>query len=133
VEIASKIVSVDAGKLYASSDGRRVLIADCSARVEVREHLVKTAVLGRGRVVTNRSLVLLITFDHRPDCPTDDDFVRSITRFEFQGRGSRADGVEVELAFDNCLLDGTLDLTAAGECQFEVICTPRMLARLRGM
>ena len=128
-----KTLKAENGELFALIDSRRIRLARCEAEVRLYTREVEVPVLGRGRVITQREAVLLVTFEHKPECPTDEDFICSIARIEFQGEILQTDGSVERLVFDNCILDGELDLTEAGTCRFELRCTPHMIRRLMVM
>jgi hypothetical protein len=128
-----KTLAAENGELYALSDSRRVLIAECEAEVRLYEHSVETPVFGRGRVINKRGAALLVTFRHKPVCPMDERFISCISRFEFQAAVLQSDASFERIRFDDCQLDGDLDLTGAGTCRFEIRCPPEVLDRLRLM
>ena len=123
-----KTILVENGKLYAVAEGSRYLLADCSATIEIVEETEELPVLGKGRVITNRGITLLITFDHKPRFTVNPAVLAG---FGFQGEVLRRDGLYEQMTFDHCLLASDLDLTEAGECTFEIQCSPEQLRRLR--
>jgi hypothetical protein len=90
-------------------------------------------ILGRGNVIDKRYASLLVTFGHKPENAGVEDFADNISRIEFTGDVINGSGVVERLTFDNCMLDGDLDLTQAGTCVFELRCTVDMLNKLRAM
>jgi hypothetical protein len=126
-----KTLVCENGELFVITRGLRIPLAKCEAEIKLYEYSVDVPVLGRGLVITRREVALLITFKHRPKCATDEKFINSISRIEFRGDILQPDGAVECVYFDNCLLDGDLDLTDAGTCQFELRCPQEMLNRLR--
>lgn len=125
-----KTILVEEGKLYALAGENRYLLADCGASIEIIEDSAELPVLGKGRVITNRSAALLVTFAHKPRFGVN---LASLSGFGFQGEVLRQDGVYERMVFDHCLLASDLDLTEAGECTFEIRCSAEQLKRIRNI
>jgi len=119
------------GELYITTDCKRLLIACCRAEIELYEHSIDIPILGKGKVTRERDAALLLTFEHRPELKTDEAYLQTISRFEFQGDILRSDDVYEPFTFYNCLLDSALDLTEAGSCRFELGCSPETLNKLK--
>ena len=122
-----KTILVEEGKLYALAGENRYLLADCGASIEIIEDSAELPVLGKGRVITNRSAALLITFEHKPGFNVN---LESVHGFGFQGKVLRQDGIYENVVFAHCLLASDLDLTEAGECTFEIRCSAEQLKRI---
>lgn len=118
------------GELYALCDGNRYKAAKCKASIEIREEAVEVPMLGRGRIIKRRYAVVLLTFDHAPTIHVN---LKSVSGFSFVGDFLRKDGVCAEMRFPRCLLLSDLDLTASGECTFEIPCSNELLKRLQRM
>ena len=71
-----KTLNCENGELFVVTNERRVLLAKCEAEVMLYEHSVNVPVLGRGLVIKRRDVALLVTFKHRPECATDERFIR---------------------------------------------------------
>lgn len=123
-----KTIAVRNGRMYVLSDNRRVLLFQCRAEVELIEHSVQTPILGKGRVIDKRSAVLLITFDQ---CMEAEINANDISGFAFEGDFIRLDGSYISMDFEHCMLCSDLDLTAAGQCRFELQCSPGQLEKLK--
>ena len=117
------------GVLYVLAYTNRYVLAECDAVLEITEEIEHIPVLGKGRVVRGRYITLLITAHHKPNSVIDP---RSVDSIGFKGEYLRSDGKSETLEFIRCLLVSDLDLTAAGECRFEVQCSDALLDRLRG-
>ena len=128
-----KTLCAENGEMFVVIDGRRVRIAACAAEIKLYARSVDVPVLGKGRVINERGAALLVTFKHRPEYSTDENAINRISRIEFQGDILQTDGAYAQVRLDNCLLDGDLDLTEAGTCQFEIRCSQETLDRLRAM
>nr|DAM31675.1 MAG TPA: hypothetical protein [Caudoviricetes sp.] len=125
-----KTIPAERGKLYALINGDRYLLAECHANIEIIEDAEEIPVLGRGRVITDRSVTILVTFAHKPRFGVN---LASLSGFGFQGEVLRQDGVYERMVFDHCLLASDLDLTEAGECTFEIRCSAEQLKRIRNI
>ena len=124
-----KTVPCSHGVLYALTHTNRYLLAECDATIEITEEIEHIPVLGKGRVVRGRYITLLITAHHKPNTAIDPCSIDSIG---FKGEYLRSDGKTEIIEFSRCLLVSDLDLTAAGECRFEVQCSDALLDRLCG-
>ena len=116
-----KTVPCSHGILYALVNTSRYVLVECDAALEITEEIEHIPVLGKGRVVRGRYITLLITAHHKPNSAIDP---RSIDEY------LRSDGKTETVEFNRCLLVSDLDLTAAGECRFEVQCSDALLDRL---
>lgn len=123
-----KTIPVKNGKLFAVMDTRRALLYECKAEIEIVEHSEHIPVLGKGRLITKREAVLLVTFEHCPKFEVDE---RTISGFSFCGDSLTANGSIIKLEFDNMQLLDNLDLTSNGSCNFELRCSMAMLDKLR--
>ncbi len=116
------------GKMYVVMAGRRLLLFECSAEIELLEESVNVPVLGKGNIIKSRNVALLITFNQLPSFEVDEN---SLSGFDFEGDVLKSDGCYETLVFSNCLLVDDLDLTAGGQCRFKLQCTPAMINKLR--
>lgn len=123
-----KTVPVERGKLYVTGAGKRYLLADCRAEIELREELIDVPMLGRGRAVKRLPSVVVITFDHEPK--TEPDWSR-IEAIGLAGEVLRRDGCYMSIDIPQCSLLDDLDLSEGSECRFEVPRTPELLRVLR--
>lgn len=123
-----KTIPLRDGKLFAVMDERRVLMCECRAQVDIVERVLELPILGRGRVITNRYAVLLLTFEHRPELAIDE---YSISGLDFSGDCLRQDGGIETVRFSCLELMDDLDLTTGGSCAFGVRCSQEMIDRLR--
>ena len=118
------------GKLYILSDGNRYRIAECGVRIEITEERDRMAVLG-GDIIRRRYASILITFDHRKvNMPIPWE---AVDRVGLQGEFLRKDGKYETFDFSHLLLASDLDLTADGECEFEIQCSDETMAKLHRM
>jgi hypothetical protein len=125
-----KTVPCYEGILYAVLDSNRVKLTGCRADIEITEELADLPVLGKGHIIKRRYANLLLTFDHKPTAGIADD---TLSGFSFEGDFICKDGKLERLMFPDCRLNGDLDLTATGKCEFEIECSNRMLSRLKEM
>ncbi|MEY8367550.1 hypothetical protein AALA24_02165 [Anaerovoracaceae bacterium 42-11] len=130
MEKTVKTIPLQNGKLFAIISSNRILLYECEAEIEIVEHSAYIPVLGKGRVITQRDAVLLITFEHLPKFEVDE---RRLSGFDFEGEYMKPDGSLMSLKFDRIQLLGDLDLTASGSCTFELQCSREMLDRLKRM
>lgn len=128
MERVVKTVPVERGKLYVTGAGKRYLLADCRAEIELREELIDVPMLGRGRAVKRLPSVVVITFDHEPK--TEPDWSR-IEAIGLAGEVLRCDGCYLSLDLPRCELLSDIDLSAGSECKFAVPCTPELLRLIR--
>lgn len=127
MERVAKTIMVNGGLLFAIVGTDRYQIAECEAKIEIRESLTNVPILGKGRVIDSRKTVLLITFTHKPKISVK---LSEIERIEFTGEMLRSDGAYEKIVFGNCQLLDELDLTAEGICTFEPMCPEATLKRL---
>ena len=128
MERVVKTVPVERGGLYVTGAGKRYLLADCRAEIELREELIDVPRLGRGRAVKRLPSVVVITFDHEPK--TEPDWSR-IEAIGLAGEVLRRDGRYMRIDLPRCELIDDLDLSEGSECRFEVPNTPELLRLLR--
>lgn len=114
-----KQVNTDKGKLYCVKGTSRYLLSDCSASIEIIEESKNIPVLGRGNIIHRRCLSMLVTFNHQ----VNQIPLERIDSIGFKGDFIRNDGRIVSIQINQCLLVSDLDLTSAGTCTFEAICT----------
>ena len=129
----TKTIPLYNGKLFAEMDSRRIKLYDCMASVDIQEHSVSAPVLGKGKVIDKRNLVLLITFDHAVDICIDGEMISRISGFSFCGDVIQQNGSYWQITFDRCLLEDDLDITDGGSCRFEVQCSQNLINELRRM
>lgn len=118
------------GRLYARMRGKRYLLAECEAEIELIEHVEDLAVLGRGRVIKSRDVCLLITFRHELRFDAD---IGELDGLDFVGEVLRQDGRMERVELFRCYPLDEWDLTEAGECRFEAAYDRDLLRRLRTM
>lgn len=121
------------GQLFAELGSRRVKLYDCKASVEIQEHAVSIPVIGRGKVINRRNVVLLITFQHAAEVEPDENLLFKISGLSFQGDVLMENGSYKQVCFNRCLLEDDLDITEGGSCRFEVQCSQELLNELRRM
>lgn len=85
-------------------------------------------ILGEGRIIDRRDVVLLITFEHAAAASVP---LNALSGFRFEGEALRSDGTFEPVTFARCLLNSDLDLTEGGSCEFRVVCSQDMMDRLR--
>ena len=118
------------GKMFVIMSAKRLLLFECSAKIELIEDSTHIPILGRGSIVKNRNAALLITFNQQPCFEVVEN---ELAGFDFEGDFLRNDGIYEKLVFTNCLLDSDLDLTNGGQCRFELQCTQAMINKLKTM
>ena len=123
-----KTISTEDGKLYVTSGSNRYLLASCGADIEIVEDAEQIPVLGKGRIIRNRYVTILMTFDQRMKFEPD---TAKMDGFSFTGEVLRKDGSQERIVFNKCLLASDLDLTDNGSCTFEVSCSQDMLKTLQ--
>lgn len=115
-----KKLEVESAMLFSVQLGKRRLINECDASIEIREVVDSLPpILGKGKQIKKRDIVLLITYNHKPDILDID----SIDRIEFSGDIVRSDGVRENIIFDTCIPAGEWDISQEGSCTFEVRCS----------
>lgn len=126
---AVKSIPMQNGELFAELDERRIKMCDCEAEVQVLEHAIELPILGKGRVIDKRYIILLITFNHiNATCVTD-----ALSGFSFRGEVLQSNGTIRQLTFPRCELMDELDLTGEGSCSFEVRCSQHMIDIVRAL
>lgn len=130
---AIKTIDVYNGEMYAVLTSNRIKLFDCNASIEIVEHSGSSPILGKGKVIIKRDIVLLVTFDLVPSFDVDEHMLSSISGFEFCGDIQRQDGTFISMTFNHCMLADDLDLTSGGSCQFHVECAPDVVNKLKAM
>ena len=129
-QTVEKTIRGQNGKLYVLSGGDRYKIAECEAKIEITKERDRMVALG-GDIIRRRYASILITFDHRKvNMPIPWEAVDSIG---LQGEFLRKDGKYEVFDFSHLLLSSDLDLTAGGECTFEIECSDETMEKLRRM
>lgn len=121
-----KEILVKNGKLFVTVSGNRYMLAECEAKVELKEELQELPCLGNKKAVVRRFATLLITFKHQ--MKTVD--VSNIELISFNGEFLKNNKDTVILTLTQCLPLDELDLTEQGENNFEVICSPEIINKL---
>lgn len=97
-----KTLHFENGKLYATTQGRRILLAECRPKVEIYEHETDIPVLGRqSYMVKKRHISIVICSDMEYTRDADENFLRTVSQFELSADIQRVDGV-----FENIIFDG---------------------------
>lgn len=97
-----KTLHFENGKLYATTQGRRILLAECRPKVEIYEHETDIPVLGRqSYTVKKRHISIVICSDMEYTRDVDEKFLRTVSQFELSADIQRVDGV-----FENIIFDG---------------------------
>ena len=99
-----KTLQAESGELYAVRDGRRTLLATSAPRVEIYEHARKIPVLGKTNYPVKSHIFSLVV------CPgedttrkVDEDFLRSIARFDLTADIQREDGIFERIYFEGMI------------------------------
>ena len=95
-----KTLYCENGKLYSTTQGRRVLLAECVPKIEIYEHTTDIPVLGKGCVVKERHISIVLCNDMEYTRTVDVDFLRTVSRFELSADIQRTDGVYENILFD---------------------------------
>lgn len=125
-----KCINLQNGELFAELDERRIKLCNCNAKVEIKNHYATVPILGKGRIIDAKSIVLLITFDHSSVAEMD---LNDLCGFSFCGDAILNDGTFKKITFKNCILNSDFDLTDGGNCEFMVQCSANMMRELKGM
>ena len=106
------------GELYGIVRGRRVLLARCEPKVEVYEHSTDVPVLGaQGYREKKRQIGMVLCPSPDTTRRVDEDFLRTVTRFEVSADIQREDGIFEKIRFDNLMPD---EINLDGDWKFEV-------------
>ena len=122
-----KTRDVSNGRLYTVIKSQRFLLAKCDASIELIEHSKNIPILGTGNIINKRMVTMLVTFNQKPN---DVSGIDTIELISFKSEVLRCDGRLVPITFENCLIVSDLDLTAEGQCTFEVACSESTLKML---
>ena len=115
-----KKLEVESAMLFSVQLGQRHLINECDASIEIREVIDSLPpILGKGKQIKKRDIVLLITYNHKPDILDID----SIDRIEFSGEIVKSDGVRENIIFDTCIPEDGWNISCEGRCTVEVRCS----------
>lgn len=125
-----KCINLQNGELFAELDERRIKLCECDAKVEIKNHYVTAPVLGKGRIIAAKSVVLLITFNHSVGTEID---LNDLCGFSFCGDVILSNGAYKKITFKNCILNSDLDLADGGNCEFTVQCSANMMRELKEM
>jgi len=116
------------GELYATRDGRRILLAKCSPELRIYEHSQRVNILGKpGYGVKTYNSVLTLLPTPETTCAVDVDFLRGISQFEMVCDIQRTDGIFERMKFGN--LDPE-EIALYGDWTFNISGTPDMIQRL---
>ncbi len=97
-----KTLYFENGKLYVTTQGRRILLAECLPKIEIYEHVTEIPVLGRqSYTVKKRHISIVICSDMEYTREADEKFLRTVSQFEVSADIQRADGVFENIIFDN--------------------------------
>jgi hypothetical protein len=113
-----KTIQLEDGKLYATIDGSRILLAECKPKIEVYEDRHKIRTIGSvGYSVKKLHITLVLCDNMEFSREVDLELLNRISAFDLSAELQRKDGVFEVLPFYNLLPD---ELDLDGEWSFEV-------------
>lgn len=124
-----KEILVKNGKLFVTVSGNRYVLAECEAKVELKEELQELPCLGNKKAVVRRFATLLITSKHKMKIVD----ISNIELISFNGEFLKNNKDTVILTLTQCLPLDELDLTEQGENSFEVICSNEIITKLMAL
>ena len=116
-------VDLSNAEIYYSSKGRRFLLTECKARLDVYEDRIRIPTIGGFGGVKKRKYVLSICSELAAKREIDFDFLRKVESFEIYADICREDGVFERLKFTSL---SVVDIEIDGEWVFEVLNTDRL-------
>lgn len=125
-----KTIYCEQGKLYTVTDGRRVLLARCSPKLEIMQQESQIPAVGRDYKVKKIQNVLVLCADMDFTRQVDGDFLRTVTKFELAADIQREDGIFEKLRFDHLMPD---EFDLDGEWKFQADMRPDEARRLLTM
>lgn len=111
-------IYLENSELYTISNGRRIKLADCSARVEIYEHSEQIRTVGNLMCnVKKRHIKIVLCGEFNFTRAVDSDYIKTVTAFEICGDLQREDGI-----FERKCINGLipLEIDLDGEWMFEI-------------
>ena len=96
-----KTIPLSDGRLYATADGMRCLLASTVPVLEVYENETTVPILGKGRQIKKMSYSLVLCKDSEFTREVDIEYLQSVTAFDLTAQVQRADGVFEAITFNN--------------------------------
>lgn len=81
------------GELYYITEGRRLLLARCTPKIEVYEHITSVPVLGHSCGVKTYHAALVICTEPEQTRPVDADLLQRAEAFDLAADIQRKDGI----------------------------------------
>lgn len=119
---------LERGELYVITNGRRVLLAHCEPEAHIYEcsqNIKSVGMRTYGVKTCHMAIVLCSDMDFTREA--DEDFLKTVTRFELSSDIQRSDGVFEKITVENLAPD-ELDLN--GKWTFEVIGQQELIRKL---
>ncbi len=123
-----KTITCENGNLYSITDGRRILLAACSPRIEITEQSVNVKSIGvRGFSVKKNYITLVLCGTPGLTRELDMDFWNKVTSFGLEADIQRTDGIFEKIYFDNAIPQ---EIDLDGDWVFEVTGQPGLTKKL---
>ena len=123
-----KTITCENGNLYSITDGRRILLAACSPRIEITEQSVNVKSSGvRGFSVKKNYITLVLCGTPGLTRELDMDFWNKVTSFGLEADIQRTDGIFEKIYFDNAIPQ---EIDLDGDWVFEVTGQPGLTKKL---
>ena len=114
-----KSISGERGKLYAITEGRRILLAEHDPKLEIYENSKRIEMIGsRSYDYKTNHVCITICGDMDMTREVDADFLHRVTRFEFIGDFQHENGMYERITLDNI---APIEMGAGIDWKFEVV------------
>lgn len=123
-----KTITCENGNLYSVIDGRRILLATCSPRIEITEQSANVKSIGvHGFNVKKNYITLVLCNTPGLTKELDMDFWNKVTGFGIEADIQRTDGIFEKMYFDNAV---PKEINLDGDWVFEVAEQPGLTKKL---
>ena len=123
-----KTIPLSDGRLYATADGMRCLLASTVPVLEVYEKEIAVPIMGRGRTVKKTAYSLILCKDNEFTREVDNEYLKNITAFDLTAQAQREDGIFEVIRFNNLDLES---IEPNGEWVFNTVLSDRVRALLK--
>ena len=123
-----KTIPLSDGRLYATADGMRCLLASTVPVLEVYENETTVPILGKGRQIKKMSYSLVLCKDSEFTREVDNEYLKNITAFDLTAQAQREDGIFEVIRFNNLDLES---IEPNGEWVFNAVLSDRVRALLK--
>lgn len=104
IKTLTRSIQADNGRVYACKEGRRVLISECSVKVEFYNYKAKIPILGTSQTdIKERHVHIVVGSDHEYTRNIDTNYLSSISTFDLSFDIQREDGIFETITCNNAI------------------------------